>query len=211
MEEVKIRGGKKIKCAAYKTPNRSLHAGLFYIGKGLRWLMECRSNNMTSGTQPRDIRKFWQLWNVHKEDFEKSQKYSDSPAPVMEFARVILLPHPSEMRRYKNMKIQRAASELHEYAHVCMSTDSSEGTDIVRIADYNDIKEAQAEVEEKLKWLLGTGQKKGKGGGYDTGVEMPALLELGTEVPDGDIDELSFVEPSFEAPVSGLPDAEDTD
>ena len=207
---MRIKGGRKIKCAAYKTPNRALFHALFYIGKSLRWMMEIRSNNMQAGIQPRDVRKFWQLWEVHKQDLAISQKYSDSPAPVMEFARVILLPHPSEMRRYKNMKIQRLASELHEYAHVCMSIDSAEGNDIVRMVDYDDIVEAQAEVEEKLKWLIGDGSKGGDGE-WNTGVEMPALVELGTEIPDGDLDELSFAEPSFAAPESGLKDAPDTD
>lgn len=208
VEEVQIKGGRQIKTAAYKTPNRALFHSLFYIGKALRWLMEVRSNNMSAGMQPRDIRKFWQLWHVHKKDLEISQKFSDAPAPVLEFSRVILLPHPSEMRRYKNMKIQRVASELHEYAHVCMSIDSAEGTDIVRMADYADILEAQSEVEEKLLWLMGTGNKT-KDGEWDTGIEMPALLELGTEIPDGDLDELSFAEASFSAAASGLPDAKD--
>lgn len=212
VEEVKIKGGSKIRVAAYKTPNKTLFNGMFFIGKLLRWLMECKSNNMTRGIQPSDIRKLWLLWDAHKLDFQTAQKNSDAPTGVLEFQRVILLPHPSEMRRYKNLKIQRVASELHDYAHACMSVDSADGVQIVDLADYKDITSAQKVCEEVMNLFVGTGKPiKDKLGAWNTGIEIPALVELGQEIPDGDLDQLAFAEPSITAPASGLPDAPDTE
>lgn len=212
VEEVKIKGGTKIRTAAYKTPNKTLYNGLFFIGKGLRWMMECKSNNMTRGIQPSDVRKLWQLWEAHKADLKLAQKNSDAPTGLLEFNRVILLPHPSEMRRYKNLKIQRIASEWHDYSHASMSVDSADGTQIVTMADYEDIQASQEVCEDVMKLFIGDGQAvDGEAGKWNTGMELPSIAELGMEVPDGDLDELSFAEPSITAPESGLPDAPDVD
>lgn len=210
VEKIEIKGGTKIKVATYATPNKTLYNGLFYIGKALRWLMECKSNNMTRGIQPRDVRDLWKLWNAHKSDFELMQQHSDSPFPAHEFNRMITLPHPHEMMRYKNLKIQRIASELHDYAHVCMSVDSAEGTEIVEMSDYQDIQEAQRVCEEVMKMFIGTGESLGSGK-WDTGMDLPALTALGEEVPSGDLDFLTYAEPSKTSPDSGLPDAPDID
>lgn len=210
VEEVKIKGGMKILTASYSTPNKVLFNGLFFLGKALRWLMECKSNNMTRAIQPRDIRNLWLLWNAHKQDFDLAQKSSDSPSPVLEFNHKILLPHPKEMRRYKNIKIQRVASEIHSYCHVCMSRDSADGTHIYEMVDYDDILEAQKVCEDVMLLFVGTGEQV-KPGEWSTGLEMPALVELGQEIPSGDLDVLTFAEPSSDSPSSHLPDAPDRD
>lgn len=211
VEEIKIKGGQKIRTAAYATPNKTLFNGLFWLGKGLRWLMECKSNNMTRAIQPRDVRALWKLWEAHKADFELAQKSSDAPTSILEFNHKILLPHPSEMRRYKNIKIARIAGEIHQYCHTCMSRDSASGTHIYNMVDYGEIVEAQVVCEGFMKLHIGTGLPiEGKEGEWDTGIEMPSLAELGQEIPSGDLDELSFAEPSIIAPESGLPDAPDT-
>lgn len=211
VKEVKIKGGARIAVAAYATPNKVLFDSMFWLGKLLRWLMECKSNNMTRAIQPRDIRQLWQLWEAHKVDLDMSQKFSDSPGPVHEFNFQVLLPHPDEMRRYKNLKIQRAANEIHAYIHTAMTRDSASGHAIYEMIDYEEIKELQTNVEEILKVFVGTGKPTGKPGEWDTGVPIPALVELGQEIPKGDLSMMSFAEPSSEAPSHHLPDAPDTD
>lgn len=210
VEEVKIKGGTKIKVAPYKTPNKTLFNGLFFIGKGLRWLMECKSNNMTRTVQPTDVRHLWLLWEAHKQDFAIAQKNSDSPTGVIEMYRTVLLPHPAEMRRYKNLKIQRVATEWHDYAHACMSRDSASGVQIYSMVDYSEIVEAQKVVEEVMTLFIGSGKKLADGQ-WDIGIDLPPLAELGQEIPDGDLDSLSFAEPSLTDPESGLPDTPDVD
>jgi len=212
VEAVKIKGGQKMYVAEYVTPNKMLYDGLTWLGKGLRWLMECKSNNMTRAVQPHDIRKLWKLWEAHKKDFDLGQKHSDSPTPVYEFRRSILLPHPKEMRRYKNIKIQRVASEIHFYCHVAMTRDSSDGTHIYDLSDYEEIQAAQLVCEEFMLLHVGTGQPiEGQPGKWSIGLDIPPLTEVGTEVPPADLDTLTFEEPSSTAPDSVLPDAPDTD
>lgn len=208
--DVQIKGGTKIKVAAYETPNKALFNGMFIIGKVLRWLMETRSNNMTRAIQPADIRALWKLWNAHKLDLDLAQKNSDAPVSVIEMYRTILLPHPTEMRRYKNLKIQRIAMEIHDYAFACMSRDTASGTNIVDMTDYAEIVEAQKVVEQVMVLFVGTGDKKADGQ-WDTGIDLPAITELGKEIPDGDLDALSFGEPSKTDVQAGLPDAPDID
>lgn len=212
VEEIKIQGGQKIRTAAYKTPNKVLYSSMYFLGKALRWLLECKSNNMTRAVQPRDIRALWQLWNAHKADLALSQKFSDAPTSVLEFNHLILFPHPAEMQRYKNIKIQRVANEIHNYAHVCMTRDSADGTHIYHMADFQEILEAQVVCEELMKLHIGSGEPiPGKPGEWDTGIPIPALTELGNEEPTGDLDIMMFAEPSKASPGSHLPDAPDVD
>lgn len=210
VKEVKIKGGAKIMVAAYMTPNQVLFHGLNYIGKLMRWLYEIDSNNTTAALKPRDVRKLWGVWDFHKKDLDLGHKFRDRPGVILEITTAILLPHPDELRRYKNMKIQRVAHALHEYAHVCMSRDSADGHEIYNMADYDDIVEAQKVTEEFIKFAVGTGQPDGKGG-FDTGEPLPPLVELGREIPSGDLDLVRFNERSKEAADSGLPDAPDRD
>lgn len=212
VEEIKIQGGRKIRTAAYKTPNETLHDSMFIVGKLLRWLMKSKSNNMTRSIQPRDVRELWQMWEAHKKILDLAQKFSDSPSPVHEFNRVILLPHPSELQRFKNIKLQGVGNALHGYVHTCMTRDSADGTYIYEMIDYEEVLEAQRHCEQKMLLFVGTGQPlKDQPGHWDTGLPMPSLAELGTEIPSGDLDMLSFAEPSIDAPGSHLPDAPDLD
>lgn len=210
VKEVAVKGGAKITVAKYMTPNNVLFHGLNYVGKLMRWLYEIDSNNTTAALKPRDIRKFWGVWNFHKKDLELGHKHFDGPGVIIEMTQAILLPHPEELRRYKNMKIQRVASALHQYAHVCMSRDSADGHEIYNMADYDDIVEAQNITEEMLKFVIGTGEKRSDGS-FDTGNPLPPLVELGREEPSGDLDLVLFNERSSENTDSGLPDAPDRD
>lgn len=211
VEEVKIEGGQQIRTAAYRTPNNTLFNGLTWLSKGLLFMMECKSNNMSKSMQPRDVTDLWKLWNAHKADFALAQKFSNHPMPIIEFKHTILMPNPVEMRRYRNMKVQRVASQWFSYCHVCMSRDSSLGTYIVEMADYDEIVQAQEATEAVMTMFFGTGLPiEGEVGKWDTGIELPALSELGHIVPDNDMDALVFAEPSIGAPASGLPDAKDT-
>lgn len=208
VKEVKIKGGNQILTAAYMTPNNVLFHGLNYLGKLMRWLYEIDTNNTTAALKPRDIRRMWDVWNFHKLDMELGHKNFDAPGTVMEMTRAVLLPHPEELRRYKNMKIQRVASAIHQHCHVCMSVDSADGHEIYQLSDYKDIVESQNITEEVFKFVVGTGQPDGNGG-YDTGAALPALVELGREEPSGDLDLIRFNERSSGATDSGLPDAPD--
>lgn len=209
VEEVKIEGGAQIIVQKLYTPNKTLFNGLFFLGKLLRWMMECKSNDMTRGLKPRDVRAIWALWVAHKADFKSAQANSDAPEPVHNINRLITLPHPKEMMRYKNLKISRVAQEIHDYCHTCMGVDSSHANQIVTMADYQDIVEAQRIAEDVMTMFMGTGQRK-EDGSYDTGMDLPAMSALGREVPDGDLDFMIYGEPSKIDPRAGLPDAPDT-
>lgn len=213
VEEVKTKGSERIKVEQYPTTNQALQSTQSMIGKILRWLMVCQSNNMVRGVQARNVVEFWELWNAHKEDFKNSMKLGNSPAPTHEMYLYILLPSRSEMRRYKNIKVQRVAHALYYYAHVCMSRDSADGTQIWDMADYKDILDAQKAVEATVTLWIGNGQPLLDTdnvvipGQFNVGIKLPPMSELGQEVPTGDGNSLYFAEPSLTAPDTGIIDA----
>jgi len=207
--EAKITGGREIDCLSYNTKNQTLHLCALPLSKLLLFLMECDSNNTTSIIVPNDAVIIHQQLGAFKEELDFSKELLDQPSGRLEKTFKILIPTQVEMKKFTNPKIQRVALAVHNLLSVMMSVDSGGTKNFVGMADGKSI-EASFKVVKKVadKWI-GSG-KKLKDGVWETGVEIPPMIEVGRIEPDTDADAATLNEPSADVGDLHLPDAPDT-
>lgn len=207
----KITAGRKLKATAYDTSNHALHVLVRPISKALFWMFECDSNNAGRTVVPSDVSIIRAQFNYFKEELGLAKVHSNQPTANLEVAYKILLPHETEMVKFVNSKIERVAHQYFALAQVCMSLDGAATKNFIELADFTKIDKAVSVVEAIMDKFLGDGAPiKGQPGAYNTGLEVPALQELGLLKPDNDLDSAEFREGSADKPNVGLPDSEDT-
>lgn len=212
LQETKILGGEKIEASVYPTPSLALHASMGVLSNLLFWLFECQSNSTMRSIHPLDSIETNLAWVAYKKVLKKFHKASGSANPGLRMTHKLALPTPAMMRRYRNRKIQGLAFQIFNHIHVNMSLDISRGRQLYNLVDYKTIEKSQEITEDFISLYIGTGLPiEGKEGEWDTGMDMPAFIELGELSPDNDLDVMTFEEPSVLASDAGLGDVPDTD
>ena len=121
-------------------------------------------------------------------------KFVDQPKALLEEEYEILLPTEDEMLRFPNQKLQIVASQLKNSILASMNVDSARHQMHLADDDYALIIRSDEASQAFLDTYIGTGMKRADGG-FDTGIKIPALMELGQVEPDVDQDRASLKEP----------------
>ena len=212
LEEVQMTGGQKLKGSVYPTISNTLYSSFLVLSDMLFWLYECNSNDMLAGMKARDSVNIWKGWNYHKKVMAKKYKYSNLATSTTKMIYKLVLPESRMLRKYRNRKIQNAATEIFNYMHVGMTRDEASGKDFVGLKGMKDVLEVQEATEDFLLMHVGTGlQIQGQDNVYDVGEEVPDYVELGDLSPTTDLDAITFYEPSAERPDIYIKDAKDTE
>lgn len=210
VKQAEIQGGRQISTDMYDTKNQTLHLCALPLSKLLIFCLECDSNNTTRTIVPRDSVIINAQLGAFKEELDFSKTVINQPPTRLEHTYKILIPTQIEMKKFTNAKIERVALSIHNLLLVMMSVDSGGTKNFVELADAKDIL-ASYEVCIKViaKWI-GTGKEGEAEGSWDTGLQLPPLIEIGRLQPDMDLDAASTNEPSADVGDLHRPDAPDT-
>lgn len=203
VSQADIEPARVISADEYLTQNYSLHICMEELSLGLFYVLKWNSGNLVSDVIPRDVREFWAQWSVFKQELALSKEDVDRPTPVIETDWKILLPKYEEIKKIGNRKAEKVADELFNLARIIMQADSGRGKNYVIPREMVGIDEAVGIAENRIKRYIGTGAKGASG--YDTGLVIPALPEIGRTEPDIDYDYVTQKEPSADSPEGPFP------
>lgn len=203
--------GAQIKCHVYNLKNFRLHKMLQTVSRTLLWMLEADSNNAASTVIARDSRNVKLALDNIEAEWNRAKKYRDAPMGTLEKGYEINLPYPSEIQMMRNVKLQAAALELYNFAHVVALNDSAQLQQWVGEAMTEDGDLAISILKEVVTETLGTGGKdESSVVGHDVGMQAPDYSRLGQLVPDVDNDVANLAEPSSENEPPAVPDTPDT-
>jgi len=210
VKEASIIGGRQIATDMYKSKNQTLHLCALPLSKLLIFCLECDSNNTTRTTVPRDSRIVNAQMGAFKEELDFSKEVIDQPTGKLEKEYKILIPTEIEMKRFSNAKFERVALAIHNLLTVMMSVDSGGAKNFVEMTDHEEVERSYVVCMKVIKKWIGTGQPGKDVGTWDTGMDIPPMVEIGRLKPDLDLDAAQLFEPSAGVGDLHLPDAPDT-
>lgn len=199
-----IKPGRKIDAVSLDMPNHRLHCFGTLVSEMVFATLEGDSNNTSATMTPSEVRDHWQMWNAIKLEWDFAKKHNDGPLTPLEQTKKFLIPAPKEIQLINNRKCKRVALELIRMLEVSAGTDSAGSQTHIGLGSQAQIEKQMQYCEDAMNHYWGKGKDES-----DVGVFIPEYKQLGTLIPDIDVDFAQYQEASADGTDTGFKDVPD--